>query len=133
MNDKFIHTKTLYGMLELEPFIILSALLFLTWLFYNFFLAYISQEWHRRFKSHFRVLTKQYIIFSLFFFLYYLLHLANLETGNLSRVTPYAALIAFVWGSIIFVKTCRLLVLQYLFMGSMTAGVPVLLVNIFSL
>ncbi len=53
--------------------------------------------------------------------------------AELSRITPYVALMCFIWGSIVFVKTCRLMVLQYLFLGSMRAGVPLLLVNIFSL
>lgn len=131
--DKFIQTQTLYAMLELEPFFILGALLFLTWFFYRFFLREVSEERHRKIKSHFKLLAKQFIIFTLFFFIFYGLHQSQSEIGVLIRLTPYAGLIAFIWGSIIFVKTCRLLVLQYLFMGSMQAGVPLLLVNIFSL
>ena len=55
------------------------------------------------------------------------------QIGRFALVTPYIAMAAFVWGNVVFVKTCRLIVLQYLFLGSMRHGVPLLLVNIFSL
>ena len=133
MTDKFIQTQTLYAFLELEPYFILAALLMLTWVFYKFFLGQVSDERHRNIRNHFKVLLQHFIVLSIFFFIFYGLHQATDALGNASRIIPYMALLSFLWGCIVFVKTCRLLVLQYLFMGSMGVGVPLLLVNIFTM
>jgi small-conductance mechanosensitive channel len=134
MNDKFIKTQALYSLIDWEPFVLLGCLLAIAWLFYKFFLQAASPERHTSIRLQFSQLFRHFIILTILFMLYTALHS---QTGGdfvtLSRVTPYLALMCFIWGSIVFVKTCRLLVLQYLFLGSMRAGVPLLLVNIFSL
>lgn len=53
--------------------------------------------------------------------------------GALERVAPYLGFFAFLWGVIVFVRTCRLWVLQYLFLQATREGVPLLIVNVFSL
>lgn len=133
MTERFIQTRALFEILEFEPFLILSALVFLSWVFYKIFLREVSDERHRNLRGHLKTLLRHYIIFILLYGLFASLREVHTEWEGLSRLLPYSALIAFVWGSVVFVKTCRLLVLQYLFMGSMQAGVPLLLVNIFSL
>ncbi|WP_413291474.1 mechanosensitive ion channel family protein [Bdellovibrio sp. HCB337] len=134
MNDKFIKTQALYSLIDWEPFVLLGCLLAITWIFYKFFLQAASPERHTSIRSQFQALFRHFFILTILFVLFIVLHTTTGgDLANFARITPYIGLMTFVWGSIVFVKTCRLLVLQYLFLGSMRAGVPLLLVNIFSL
>src|SRR5437868_6110959 len=134
MNERFIQTQALYSLIDWEPFVLLACLLAIAWIFYKFFLGAASTERHASIRLQFTQLFRHFIILTLLFMGYLLLHTSTGgDFASLARVTPYLALMCFFWGSVVFVKTCRLLVLQYLFLGSMQAGVPLLLVNIFSL
>lgn len=133
MAEKFIKIQALYGLLELEPYILLGCLIATTWIFYKFFLKEANEERHRSLRNHFRTLLRHYVILSFLFLLFIFLQTSEPQLGSLIKVTPYIALATYVWGNVVFVKTCRLIVLQYLFLGSMKHGVPLLLVNIFSL
>ena len=134
MNERFIKTQALYSLIDWEPFVLLACLIAIAWGFYKFFLQAASPERHVSIRYQFSQLFRHFIILTLLFMTYMTLHsTTGGDLVNFARVTPYLALMCFIWGSIVFVKTCRLMVLQYLFLGSMRAGVPVLLVNIFSL
>ncbi|WP_413612178.1 mechanosensitive ion channel family protein [Bdellovibrio sp. HCB-110] len=133
MAEKFIKIQALYGLLELEPFILLGCLMAITWVFYKFFLREASEERHRSIRNHFRTLLRHYVVLSFLFLIFIFLQTSEPQLGNMAKVTPYIALVTFIWGNVVFVKTSRLVVLQYLFLGSMKHGVPLLLVNIFSL
>ncbi|MFN7728046.1 MAG: mechanosensitive ion channel family protein [Bdellovibrio sp.] len=133
MNEKFIKTQSLYTLLDLEPFVILSALLLLAWVFYKLFLRDVSEERHRNLRNHFTGLFRHFLILSVLFATFAgILQLTD-GSGALGRSLPYLGILTFAWGGAVFVKVCRLIILQYLFLGSMKAGVPVLIVNIFSL
>lgn len=133
MAEKLIKIQALYGLLELEPFVLLGCLIAITWVFYKFFLREANEERHRNIRNHFRALLRNYVILSFLFLFFIFLQTSEPQLGNFTKITPYIALITYVWGNVVFVKTCRLIVLQYLFLGSMKHGVPLLLVNIFSL
>jgi small-conductance mechanosensitive channel len=134
MSEKFIKTQALYSLIDWEPFVLLACLLAITWIFYKFFLQAASPERHTSIRSQFKALIRHFFVFTISFIIFMSLHsITGGDFANFARITPYLGLTTFVWGSIVFVKTCRLLVLQYLFLGSMRAGVPLLLVNIFSL
>lgn len=132
MNDRLIQTQRLYQILDLETFILVSVVGILSYLFYRFFLKDVSQERHQNINSQLKGLLRTYSFLCLFYALFFVL--TKIPEYELSfRLTPYAGLVTFFIGVFFFVKTCRLLVLQYMFLGSMRAGVPLLLVNIFSL
>lgn len=133
MADKFINIEALYGILELEVFILLGLLIALTWIFYRFFLQEASEDRHRKLRHHFNRLMRHYVILSFLYATFIFLQTSEAKIAGFGKITPYIALLAFLWGNIVFVRTCRLIVLQYLFLGSMRHGVPLLLVNIFSL
>lgn len=133
MAEKFIKIQALYGLLELEPFILLGCLIAISWVFYKFFLKEANEDRHRSIRNHFRALLRHYVFLSFLFFLFIFLQSSEPQLGNTIKITPYVALMTFIWGNVVFVKTSRLIVLQYLFLGSMKHGVPLLLVNIFSL
>lgn len=133
MEERWIQTKSLYGLLELEPFFLLSALLLLAWGFYKLFLVGVSPKRHKGLLDQFRGLFRHYVIFLMAFVLYHIVKSGILPEHALTRILPYIALLAFVWGGVVFVRVSRLIILQYLFLGSMRAGVPILIVNIYSL
>ena len=133
MNEKFLKIQALYGLLELEPFLLLGCLIGITWIFYKFFLQEVNEERHRNIRNHFKTLLRLYFVLTVLFAFFFLFQSAESQLGNLNRLTPYLALVTFFGGNVVFVKCCRLIVLQYLFLGSMRHGVPALIVNIFSL
>lgn len=133
MAEKFIKIQALYGLLELEPFILLGALIAITWVFYKFFLKEASDERHRSIRNHFRALLRHYVILAFLFLTFIFMQTSEPQIGRFAKFIPYVAFLTFVWGNVVFVKNSRLIVLQYLFLGSMKHGVPLLLVNIFSL
>lgn len=133
MDDKIIQTQILYGLLDFEPYILIFSLIAVTWVFYKVFLQEVSEERHKSVQGHFRGLFRNFIGLTILFFIYISMHESQDLWSGFLRIKPYIALVAFFWGLLTFVKTCRLLVLLYLFMSSMQAGVPLLIVNIFSL
>lgn len=133
MAEKFIKTQALYDILGLEPFILLGCLIAVAWIFYKFFLGEATEERHRSIRNHFRTLMRHFMALSFLFVFFIFLNSSGAQITEAHRITPYIALITYVWGNVVFVKTSRLIVLQYLFLGSMKHGVPLLLVNIFSL
>ena len=133
MEEKLINTDHLYALVDFEPFMILTALLALAWVFYKVFLREASADRHKIIKRHFHNIFRHYAIMLTLFVTFIII----VQSGNtqfaLVRTLPYLGSFAVLWGMIVFVKTCRLIILQYLFLGSMKHGVPVLVVNIFSL
>lgn len=132
MNDRLIQTQRLYQILDLETFILVSVVGGLSYLFYRFFLKDVSLERHQNINAHLKSLLRNYSFLCLFYGIFFFL--TRIPEYEISvRLLPYAGLLTFFIGTVFFVNSCRLLVLQYLFLGSMRAGVPLLLVNIFSL
>ncbi|MBX2986517.1 MAG: mechanosensitive ion channel family protein [Bdellovibrionaceae bacterium] len=132
-TDKFLQVQVLYSFLEAEPYVLLGLLAFSCWLFYYFFLQDVSEERHRNLKRHFQTLTRHFLLLTVFFGLFLFCREGADQLTTLQRLAPYFGFFAFLWGAIVFVKSCRLWVLQYLFMQSMREGVPLLIVNVFSL
>jgi small-conductance mechanosensitive channel len=133
MNDRFIQTQKLYQVLDLEIFIFVMILGLSSYLFYKFFLKNATAERHTNIKIHLKSLGQNFIIFASLFAIFSFVLQASALDENLKRLLPYLSFATYIIGAFCFVKTCRLLVLQYLFLSSMRAGVPLLLVNIFTL
>jgi small-conductance mechanosensitive channel len=133
MNDRLFQTQRLYQIIDLETFILLSILGVIAYLFYRFFLRGASAERHANIKNHLKRLMKYFMTMSVLYGLFFLVARSANQSEQAQRVLPYLGIITYISGAIFFVRTCRLLVLQYLFLGSMRSGVPSLLVNIFSL
>ncbi len=133
MIDKFIQIQTLYSFVDLEPYILLAILVLTSWLIYKIFLRTVSEERHRNIRGHLNQLFRNFVFMSVLFVTFLFVHRGETDYQILARFSPYLGLLTLAWGAIVFVKSCRLLVLEYLFMGSMQSGVPMLVVNIFSL
>ena len=67
------------------------------------------------------------------FTLFLVLHNVDEPGAFVSHFLPYVGLLSILCGLTVLVKTTRILVLEYLFLGHMTVGVPLLLINIFTL
>lgn len=128
---------SLYSLIDFEIYIFLLIYSLLSYFFYKVFLKTVSAERHQNLKGHLKNLLAHALTLTVFYFLFSLFYSLAFSASDqyliLKKVLPYLASLTFLWGSLIFVKGSRLLVLQYLFLGSMRAGVPLLLVNIFSL
>lgn len=133
MEQKWIQTQSLEILLGVEPFFLLTSLVALAWIFYKGFLRGVSEERHQNLRNHYKNLLRHYLTFAFLFSLYMLFNSAWSEGLAVHKLVPYAAILTFIWGGLVFVKASRLVILQYLFLGSMRAGVPLLIVNIFSL
>lgn len=133
MNEKILKTQSLYTLIDYEPFVILVSLVLMAWLFYKLFLREASEERHRNIQAHFKNIFRHTLWFSVLFIIFKFIYQMENQDFPVTRSLPYLGLVTFLWGGVIFVKTSRLIILQYLFLGSMKAGVPVLIVNIFSL
>lgn len=133
MSDRIIKIHALYGLVQFEPYVLLGSLMIIAWIFYKFFLKEVSEERHRSIQNHFGTLIRHFGILSFLFAFFILLQTSEPQIGRFTNIAPYIGVFAYLWGNIVFVKTSRLLVLQYLFLGSMKHGVPLLIVNIFSL
>lgn len=127
-----MNTALLYQLLEFEPYFILLSLYLLAWVFYKVFLREVSDERHKNIQMHLTNIFRHFVFMSVLFLIYVILQQATADS-HFSKIIPYLALATLSMGMMVLVKTCRLIILQYLFLGSMKHGVPVLIVNIFSL
>ena len=124
---------SLYQLLDVEVIVLVLILSLFAYTFYRMLLKNVSAERHVNLKKHFSNLFF-HTAFFIFFAAGFLICLHNIEVSLFfKKLTPYFGSLCFFWGMIVFVKSCRVLVLQYLFLGSMRAGVPLLIVNIFTL
>ena len=125
----------LYAVIDFEIYILLCAYGLACYFFYKFLLKEVSPERHQSLKRQFKNLLAHFITMSLLYALYIFLFSAQDADISLfsKRLSLYSAVALYISAAVYFVKTARLFVLQYLFLGSMKAGVPLLLVNIFSL
>ncbi|MCS6837249.1 MAG: mechanosensitive ion channel family protein [Bdellovibrionaceae bacterium] len=126
-----LQEKSLHEILHFEPFILISLLILLTYLFYKILLKNVSPERHKNIQGQFKTITNLYIYFLAFFLSYNVL--ITLKEDSFRKVATYVGLITFILGAVITVRTSRLLLLLYLFFNNLKSGVPVLLVNVFSL
>ncbi len=133
MEEKFIQTQILYSLLDFEPYVLVLSLITLTWIFYKLFLQEVSKERHKIIQNHMNRLFRHFFALSFIFFTYIILNTYQDMWTGFIRIKPYVAIVCFYLGLFVFVKACRLLVLLYMFMSSMNAGVPLLIMNIFSL
>lgn len=127
-----INDKILFQIVDPESYYLICGLYLLAWLFYKFFLSGVSEERHRNLRGHFSNILRNFLVCSTFFAFFIFMTQAE-ESSLIYRALPYFALITLFTGMAVFVKLCRLIILMYLFLGSMKAGVPVLIVNIVSL
>jgi len=128
-----IPLERIQDVLHWEVALLIGVLAALSFGIYKVLLRKISTERHHNLQSLFQNLWV-HTSFSLFFFGSYQYVVARVEeTETIERILSYLGLITIAWGAVVFVKLSRILVYEYLFLGSMREGVPVLLVNLTTL
>lgn len=131
-----LNYQRLFHLLDSEIYLALWGLFILAWGFYKFFLKDVSIERHQNLARHYTNIKYHLFIITIFFITYFLISQYNASVAEdqaYLRTAIILAICTYVWGIIVLVKILRTMVLQYLFLGSMTLGVPQLIVNIFSL
>jgi len=132
MNDKSMDTihERLVALLGIEPLISLSLLAIGVFLFYKIFLKDLNADRHANLK---RLLKELFTNHLMFVVLWVLQFLSQKELPFLDAFYSYLGIGAVIMGALVFVRAIKILVNEYLFLNSMTAGVPILLVNIVTL
>lgn len=137
MSTKFptlwLPSEKIHNALQVEPVLFVALTAISSFLIYKLFLRGLTPERHRNLRNQFKNLVFHIFLCGFFYSLFLLVkEWPELAPGYL-RLASYFGLATIVWSSVVFVKTCRIIIFEYLFFRSMTAGVPLLLVNIFTL
>lgn len=120
-------------MIQLEPALVLLGLSVLAWLIYRVFMRKVSRSRHTNLRGLFLNVLAHLAIFGVFFTAYTFAQ-RGLDLGDPNqRLASYFGLASLISGAIVFVKVARIFMFEYLFIGHMKEGVPVLIVNLFSL
>jgi len=133
-NPALIPLARIESILFLEPALVLVALALSAWLIYKLFLRAASAERHRNLKRHFLNMLAHLIVFGTLF-TGYSVAVRAVERGHLPNelLASYIGLAALISGAIVFVKISRIFMFEYLFLGHMREGVPLLIVNLVAL
>lgn len=133
-QQPWIPLTKIVELVQLEPALLIVGLCVGSWLVYQLLLRGLSAERHRNLKVHFRNLVFHLVCGVALFVSYTLIEQFGAD-GQLAtaRLLSYIGLLTVLSGATIFVKVCRILAFEYLFLGHMRVAVPLLLVNIFTL
>lgn len=119
--------------LQVEPALVVLFLAVSSFAIYKIFLRDLNQERHQNLSGLFARLAYNTVFAAVFYALFWFLISSERILSVSSRLVPYVGLVALVSFANLFVKTCRILLFEYLFLKSMKVGVPLLLVNLFTL
>jgi small-conductance mechanosensitive channel len=122
--------ERLQNLLGFEPLVLLTLLGAASYAFYRIWLRGVKPSRHETLRKLFRELLTTYFLFGLFWSAQYaIFHFLT----DFERFYPYVGVAAAALGAAVFVRSVKIIVFEYLFFKSMTAGVPVLLVNLVTL
>lgn len=126
-------SEHILAVVGVEPAIVLLLVAIGSWVFYRFFLKDLSADRHRLYRSLFYDLLTYGIGFLFTFSTHECLEFFGGDLAIVGRVLPYSGFVNIFLAAIIAVKILRIAAYNFLFFNSRKAGVPRLLVNIFSL
>lgn len=140
MNPKasqaWIPIERIEAFLQLELALITLGCAFAAWVIYKLFLGQSSQERHISLQRQFSNLGAHLTV-STFLYLFHAALIRAVEAGDVGpaglTVAAYVGLITIFSGATVFIKTWRIFVSEYLFIGHMKVRVPLLLINLFTL
>ncbi|MGE0615411.1 MAG: mechanosensitive ion channel family protein [Bacteriovoracia bacterium] len=133
-GQPLIPLEKIEAFLQVEPTFVILGMALASFLIYKFFLRNVTAQRHENLKSLFKNLAVNGLAWGVCFAAYIGLERVELFSPDTHlRIVSYVGFLTLVTGSVVFVKTSRLLVMEYLFFGHMKEGVPILLVNLFTL
>lgn len=118
---------------SLEPAYVLVGLSAISWIIYKVALGAVSLERHKMLGRLFKNLLFHLLAGSSFLGIYLGLTRLSEDYPSAERFLAYAGTLAIIWAAIIFIKAARIFLFEYLFLGHMRSGVPLLLVNLLTL
>lgn len=118
--------------LQVEGFIVASAMIIISWVFYSYFLSGISLKRHRSMRKRFRRVLMFYFIASLFSVFLWAIFYFHHDQINVLRALAYVSLIALFFTSLLTIQLAQIYVYLYLFWSNMSVGVPRLIANMFT-
>jgi small-conductance mechanosensitive channel len=121
------------SLLQSEPLILILTVSAVSYVLYRALMRAVSKERHTLIRSLFRNLGGHLLLLIALLVIYTTLRDTTDPDSALRRVGTWIGLFAILSGATVFVKTARILLFEYLFLSSMRAGVPLLLVNFFTL
>lgn len=116
-----------------EPVGVLLCIVGAAWIAYRVLLKNASIERHRNLRRLFKNLLGHVGIGLVFYAIYEALNHSSEQIVWPTHMIAYSGFLTIIWGCIVFIKTARIIAFEYLFLNSMKAGVPLLLVNLFTL
>lgn len=125
--------KKIEELISLELVFVLVILIFVSGLVYFFLKRKLSSERRDRLRSLFQNLLRYLLSFAGSFALYESIQYGSDADPLLTSLQSFLGLSTIILGSTVLIKACRILLFEYLFATSLKYGVPVLLVNIFTL
>lgn len=134
-RSTWIPADRIHEVVQIEPALVVLGLCALSWLIYKIFMREISDLRHEVLKRDFQNLLLRVGSTTALGVVYALLDVSFFGTEGswTERLQPYLGLLALFGGLSAFVKVLGILVYQYLIFAHMREGVPVLIVNLFTL
>jgi small-conductance mechanosensitive channel len=123
--------ERLQSLLGVEQFVLLIVFCLIDFVIYKIFLRNTIPERHVSLRRQFKEVVFTMIPFGLFWSIQWVI-----TQGRFPELVPfyhYFGIAALLTGALLFVRAMRILVSLYLFVNSLRAGVPILLVNLFTL
>jgi small-conductance mechanosensitive channel len=122
-------------LVHLESFLLCVAMSLLCFLVYKGFLRKVSPARHQNFHRYFSNLFFHLVALAIFFVGYSFTggRLGSVVDPVWTRMESYLGFASLVLGIAVFIKASKILVYEYLVFWNMRAGIPVLIVNIFTL
>lgn len=126
-------SERILSVVTYEPAIVIVMAALGSWVFYRFLLRDLSSERHRLYRGLFYDLISYLTGGAVIFAIHQILKLVEDQWGVVERLLPYSGFVNITLAAVIVVKILRVAAYNFLFFNSRKAGVPQLLVNIFSL
>jgi small-conductance mechanosensitive channel len=133
MNSAILSLARIQSFIQPELIQLTLGLSIISWIIYKALLREAQFERHKNLRALFKNLLWHVLIFISLFGTYSALKGFTETSHALERITVYFGYLTFFWSLIVLVKATRILLFEYLFLSHMRVGVPVLIVNIYTL
>lgn len=128
--ESWLPKNKIDAVVQPELLFLVIVLALSAWIFYKLFLKAVSPERHKNLRGLFKNLLFHCVTTAVISLVYWTMSHIPAEAVVVARVVPYLGFAALIWGCTVFIKTCRIFLFEYLFLSSMTVGVPLLIVNL---
>lgn len=133
MRTGWLSLEKIHSLVSVEPLLIFFALLILAKIALHTILRNQSNERKRDLATLIRGTTHTLFLTIALFGAYIFSDEHSADSAYFASISAFLGLTCLIFGSYVFVKIIKIIALEYLFLGHLRAGVPILLVNILTL